>query len=52
MVIPLNSRNDFRIIFKDREGNEYEEMLKNSDLVFYNEFYERLRIKEYTYFKK
>jgi hypothetical protein len=52
MVIPLNARNDFRMILVDKLGNEFKAMLNNSDLVFYNEFYERLRIKEYSYFKR
>lgn len=26
--------------------------MANSDLVFYNEFHEKLKIKEYTFYKK
>ena len=52
LVIPLAQRKDFKMIYHDHKGNEYKKEMSNSDLVFYNEFYERLRIREYTYQKK
>ena len=38
--------------YKDQMGREYKQEVSNSDLVLFNEFYERLRIKEYSYQKK
>ena len=38
--------------YKDHMGREYRQEVSNSDLVLFNEFYERLRIKEYSYQKK
>lgn len=52
MLIPLTARKDFKMIYVDHSGKEYYEELKNSDLIFYNEFYDRLRIKEFTFHKK
>jgi hypothetical protein len=52
MIIPINARNEFRMVLFDKLGREYKEHLTNSDLVYFNEFFEKLKIKEYTYSKK
>mmetsp|Transcript_35315 Transcript_35315/g.34327 ORF Transcript_35315/g.34327 Transcript_35315/m.34327 type:complete len:228 (-) Transcript_35315:176-859(-) len=40
------------MIFQDQFGKEYQQNLTNADLVFYNEFHEKFKQKEYTYYKK
>ncbi len=52
IVIPLAARKDFKMIFQDQFGKEYQQNLTNADLVFYNEFHEKFKQKEYTYYKK
>jgi hypothetical protein len=52
IVVPLHARRDFKMIYQDQYGKQYYQDLSNSDLVFLNEFYEKLRIREYTFQKK
>lgn len=40
------------MIMQDLRGKQYYQELSNSDLVYYNDYYEMLRIKEYTFQKK
>jgi hypothetical protein len=40
------------MIYRDHLGREFKQEVSNSDLVLFNEFYERIRIKEYSYQKK
>ena len=48
VMIPLHSRKDFKMVCEDPYGKQYYSELKNSDLVFLNDFYDKLKIKEYT----
>ena len=52
ILIPLHARNDFKMIYMDHFGKEYYQDLNNSDLIFLNEFYDKLKIREYTWQKK
>lgn len=40
------------MIMQDARGKQFYKELTNSDLVYYNDYYEMLRIKEYTFQKK
>ena len=52
ILIPLHARKDFKMVYQDDYGKQFYQELTNSDLVFLNEFYDKLKIKEYTYQKK
>ena len=48
ILIPLHARKDFKMIYLDNEGKQIYQDLTNSDVVFLNDFYEMLRIKQYS----
>ncbi|CDW86501.1 UNKNOWN [Stylonychia lemnae] len=50
--VPQEFRKQFKMIYKDLSGNKYKQDLKNSELVFFNEYYDKFKILEYTYQKK
>lgn len=47
-LVPQNQRNEFRLKFRTSIGGEVQKKLKNSDIIFLNYFYYRLKDGEYT----
>lgn len=52
ILVPVANRKDFKIVYSDRFGREFHSDLMNSDLVFFNEFHERLKAMEYSQYKR
>lgn len=52
--VPVHARNDFKMVFQDTVDRtlEYMRDVSNSDLVYYNEYFDTLKNKEYNYSKK
>lgn len=49
VIIPLQARKDFKTIYVDERGSQYYQDLRNSDLVYLNEYYEKFKVQEYTF---
>jgi hypothetical protein len=50
--IPANSRNLYKMTQVNKQGKQYLVDMKNSDLLYINEFQDRLKLKEFTYARK
>lgn len=52
VLVPMNQRKKYKMVYQDKFGKQYIKEMLNSDLVYLNDFYDKLKIKEYNFAKK